>query len=174
MYTHLFSAPVNQHFSTSQQAVNIKLTAHFSHCHEITFLLGKPAWNTITCLCQFYTHFIIHIRYAQDAHLGLFTYLVAVLVVLETCVVVHKAVQFLEALVFLLCLEESLPTLMTSYKISNVLFPPLKQTGVCLPLQSLDSLKSISVYLCNLVGKNHKRKSSKNQSSQLFYKGEIH
>lgn len=124
MCTHLFSAPVNQHFSTSQQAVNIKLTVHFSRCHEITFLLGKPAWNTIPCLCQFYTHFIILIRYAQDAHLGLLTYLVAVLVVLETCVVVHKAVQFLEALVFLLCLEESLPTLMTSYKISNVLFPP--------------------------------------------------
>lgn len=62
---------------------------------------------------------------------------------------------------------------MTGYKMSNV-FPPLKQTGMCLPFQSLDSLKSISVYLCNLVGKNNKLKSSKNQSSQLFYKGEIH
>lgn len=37
-------------------------------------------------------------------HILSFTYLVAVLVVLETCVVVHETVQFLEALVFLLCL----------------------------------------------------------------------
>lgn len=72
-----------------------------------------------------YAHFSIHIRYAEDAHLGLFTYLVAVLMVLETCVVVHKAVQFLEALVFLLCLEESLPTLMTGYKIPKRVISPL-------------------------------------------------
>lgn len=49
---------------------------------------------------------------------------------------------------------------MTDFKISNMLFPPLKQTGMRLPFQSLDSLRSISVYLCNLVGKKHKIKSS--------------
>lgn len=32
-------------------------------------------------------------------------YLIAVLVVLEACVVVHEAIQFLEALVLLLCLK---------------------------------------------------------------------
>lgn len=168
MSTHLFSAPLNQHFSISQQTVNFMTDCY---CHEITFLLGR---DMITCLCQFsilwhhYTYFSIHITYAQDAHLGLFTHLVAVLMVLETRVVVHKAVQFLEALVFLLCLEGSSPTLMTGYKLSNVLSPPLNQTGVCLLFQILDSLKSMGVYLCNLVGKNHKLKSSKNNSSQQF------
>lgn len=96
--------------------------------------------------------------------MSLFTYQVAVLMVLETCVVVHEAVQFLEALVFLLRLEGSLATLMTGYKISNVPFPPpLQQTGVCLLFQILGSLKSMAVYLCNLVGKNHKLKCSKKQ-----------
>lgn len=63
--------------------------------------------------------------------MSLFTYQVAVLMVLETCVVVHEAVQFLEALVFLLRLEGSLPTLMTGYKISNVPFPPLYSRQEC-------------------------------------------
>lgn len=65
-------------------------------------------------------HFLIHIRCDQGTRLGLFTYLVAVLVVLEACVVVHKTVQLLEALVFLLCLEEPLATLVTGYTISDM------------------------------------------------------
>lgn len=71
-------------------------------------------------------HFLIRIRCDRGTRPGLFTYLVAVLVVLEACVVVHKTVQLLEALVFLLCLEEPLATLVTGYTISDMLLTKIE------------------------------------------------
>lgn len=48
-------------------------------------------------------------------------YLIAVLVVLEACVVVHKAVEFLKALVFFLCLQNHEETEVT-IKLLSMLF----------------------------------------------------
>lgn len=51
-------------------------------------------------------------------------YLIAVFMVLEACVVVHKAVQFLEALVLLLCLKNHDETPVTGNKILSRRFLP--------------------------------------------------
>lgn len=50
-------------------------------------------------------------------------YLIAVFMVFEACVVVHKTVEFLEALVFLLCLQNCDETPVTVNKLLSMLFP---------------------------------------------------
>lgn len=50
-------------------------------------------------------------------------YLIAVLMVLEACVVVHEAVEFLKALVLLLCLQNHDETQVTVNKLLSMLFP---------------------------------------------------
>lgn len=98
--------------------------------------------------------FLIHIRCDQGTRLGLFTYLVAVLVVLEACVVVHKTVQLLEALVFLLCLEEPLATLVTGDIISDMSLT--KAESDC---------QYIGVFCCN----NHRLNCYDQNSSPLHF-----
>ena len=51
------------------------------------------------------------------------SYLIAVLMVLEACVVVHKTVEFLKALVLLLCLQNRDETPVTVNKLLSMLFP---------------------------------------------------
>lgn len=50
-------------------------------------------------------------------------YLIAVLMVLEACVVVHKTVEFLKALVLLLCLQNQDETPVTVNKLLSILLP---------------------------------------------------
>ena len=50
-------------------------------------------------------------------------YLIAVLMVLEACVVVHEAVEFLKALVLLLCLQNRDETPVTVNELLSMLFP---------------------------------------------------
>lgn len=66
------------------------------------------------------------IHYAKQASLedkATAVYLIAVLMVLEACVVVHKTVEFLKALVLLLCLQNRDETQVTVNKILSILFP---------------------------------------------------
>lgn len=48
---------------------------------------------------------IVFVYYAKQTTLKGKVYLIAVLMVLEACVVVHKTIKFLKALVLLLCLQ---------------------------------------------------------------------
>lgn len=65
------------------------------------------------------------VRYAKQTSLegkARPLYLIAVLMVLEACVVVHKTVEFLKALVFLLCLQNRDETPVTVDKLLSMLF----------------------------------------------------
>lgn len=89
-------------------------------------------------MCQFYirwkvsTGYIHCVNHWMTVHYAKLTslegksrpvYLIAVLMVLEACVVVHKTVEFLKALVLLLCLQNHDETPVTVNKLLSMLLP---------------------------------------------------
>lgn len=85
-------------------------------------------------MCQCYTrgHFstgyshCMTVHYAKQTSLedkATAVYLIAVLMVLEACIVVHKSVEFLKTHVLLLCLQNRDETPVTVNKLLSILFP---------------------------------------------------